>query len=193
MDLRSAHKAPEKPQARLRLSLTRSLDSGAEEQTYEACRRSLPPRLDDLKNQPHRSQFVCLTAPPRSPTPTQNKDWGGREEGNEDEEDMEEEEEEVRQESVRQTEICSDMLNGKSLYMCMLIYSPYKLWCHILVHGLRVRHVGCLADNQNCCSIIMFVKQSVLCQEIMCAMWAVISILFHSFKMFVRLREERDT
>ncbi|XP_046888929.1 chromobox protein homolog 7 isoform X2 [Hypomesus transpacificus] len=114
MDLRSAHKAPEKPQARLRLSLTRSLDSGAEEQTYEACRRSLPPRLDDLKNQPHRSQFVCLTAPPRSPTPTQNKDWGGREEGNEDEEDMEEEEEEeVIQESVRQTEICGGMLNGQ--------------------------------------------------------------------------------
>lgn len=110
MDLRSAHKAPEKPPARLHLSLSRSLDSGAEEQTYEACRRSLPPRLA------HRSQSLCLSTPPQSPTPTQDNDWGGREEENDDEEDMEDEEEkeeEIREESVRQTEICGGMLNGQ--------------------------------------------------------------------------------
>uniref|UniRef100_A0A8C7UV17 Chromobox homolog 7b n=1 Tax=Oncorhynchus mykiss TaxID=8022 RepID=A0A8C7UV17_ONCMY len=89
MDLRSAHKAPEKPPARLRLSLTRSLDSEAEDPTYGACRRSLHPHLDHHKNKPRRSQFVRLASPPGPPTPTQDpthEDWGRREEEDEEEE-----------------------------------------------------------------------------------------------------------
>uniref|UniRef100_A0A4W5QFL5 Chromobox homolog 7b n=1 Tax=Hucho hucho TaxID=62062 RepID=A0A4W5QFL5_9TELE len=112
MDLRSAHKAPEKPPARLRLSLTRSLDSEAEDPTFGACRRSLYPHLAH-KNKPRKSQFVRLASPPGPPTPTQDPthtDWGRREE---EDEDMEEKE--ARQdESERETEMSSGILNGQN-------------------------------------------------------------------------------
>ncbi|XP_010893810.1 chromobox protein homolog 7 [Esox lucius] len=116
MDLRSAHKTPEKPPARLRLSLTRSLDSEAEDPTYGACRRSVHPRMVHRKNKPRRSQFVCLASPAGSPPPTQDpthEDWGSREE--ECDEDMEEEEEagSQQEEFERDTEICSSILNGQ--------------------------------------------------------------------------------
>ncbi|KAM3859602.1 chromobox protein homolog 7 [Diretmus argenteus] len=76
MDLRSAHKAPEKPPPRLRLSLTRSLDPEVEEdQPYGSCRRTLPPRLAHDKNKPMRSQFRCLNS--NLPTPTR-EDWEGQ-------------------------------------------------------------------------------------------------------------------
>ncbi|XP_029620705.1 chromobox protein homolog 7 [Salmo trutta] len=112
MDLRSAHKALEKPPARLRLSLTRSLESEAEDPTYGACRRSLHPRLAHRKNKPRRSQFMCLASPPGPPNPTKDPthdDWGRREE----EDDMEEEEETRQEQSERETEICSGILNGQ--------------------------------------------------------------------------------
>lgn len=109
MDLRSAHKAPDKPPARLRLSLTRSLDPGAEGQAYGACRRSLHPQLARRNSKPRRSQFRCLTSTDRPPT--RDQDWGGREE---EDEDMEEEELEVRQESEREAETCGSVLDGQN-------------------------------------------------------------------------------
>uniref|UniRef100_UPI003AAF97B4 chromobox protein homolog 7 n=1 Tax=Centroberyx gerrardi TaxID=166262 RepID=UPI003AAF97B4 len=95
MDLRSAHKAPEKP--RLRLSLSRSLDPEADDRMYDACRRTAPPRLAHHKNKPSGPQFRCLNS--NSPTPTE-EDWEGREEEEEedDEEDEEDEEDEDREE-----------------------------------------------------------------------------------------------
>lgn len=123
MALRSAHKAPEKPPARLRLSLTHSLDPEGEDEdpSYRACRRSLHPRLPRRTNKPMRSPFGRLPSSPSHPaSPTQDlthQDWEGREE--EDEEDMEEEaeegeeEEEARQQSEREGEMCSGILNGE--------------------------------------------------------------------------------
>lgn len=117
MDLRSAHKATEKPPARLRLSLTRSLDPEFEEDlSYGACRRILPPRLVHRKNKPRTSQFGCLTSNP--PTPTRGY-WESREEEDEEEEEGDEveeedmEEEETQRDSERGIEMCGAILNGK--------------------------------------------------------------------------------
>ncbi|KAJ8406672.1 hypothetical protein AAFF_G00295880 [Aldrovandia affinis] len=108
MDLRSAHKASEKPPARLRLSLTRSLD--AEE--GRAGGGGLYRRLAQRKNKQRGSQFLRLTPPPQPPTPTQDppdEDWGGREE-----EEEEEEEEEARQEVERVPDMHRDILTDSS-------------------------------------------------------------------------------
>nr|CBN81202.1 Chromobox protein homolog 7 [Dicentrarchus labrax] len=70
MDLRSAHKTPEKPPPRLHLSLTRSLVSEDEDQPYSACRQD--PQLARRKSEPRRSQFKCLDSNPSSPT---QEDW----------------------------------------------------------------------------------------------------------------------
>ncbi|XP_056432572.1 chromobox protein homolog 7 [Gadus chalcogrammus] len=90
MDLRSAHKAPEKPQSRLRLSLTGSLDPGAEDQEYDPCRRMLRPRLAHQTSDPQRSSSL---------TPS-SEVWGD----GDDEEEEEEEEDEVEEEDERQVE-----------------------------------------------------------------------------------------
>ncbi|KAG7491501.1 hypothetical protein MATL_G00004300 [Megalops atlanticus] len=112
MDLRSSHKASEKPPARLRLSLTRSLDSepGARGQQCRPGGGGLYRRLPQRKNKQRGSPFLRLNTPPRAPTPTQEppeEDWGGREED-------EEEEEEARQEADRVTEMHRDILTGSS-------------------------------------------------------------------------------
>ncbi|XP_071384336.1 chromobox protein homolog 7 [Centroberyx affinis] len=111
MDLRSAHKAPEKP--RLRLSLTRSLDPEADDHMYDACRRTVPPRLAHHKNKPGGPQFRCLNS--NSPTPTE-EDWEGREEEEEEEEEEDEEEEEEKEEAQRETrtEMSGGILNGQT-------------------------------------------------------------------------------
>ncbi|KAM7382021.1 hypothetical protein PAMA_012746 [Pampus argenteus] len=85
MDLRSAHKTPEQPPPRLRLSLTRSLVPEDEEQPYGSCKQA--PR-----QQLRRSQFRFFSSNPTSPT---QEDWksGGEEEEDEDEEEDEENEE----------------------------------------------------------------------------------------------------
>ncbi|XP_027144987.1 chromobox protein homolog 7 isoform X2 [Larimichthys crocea] len=88
MDLRSAHKSPEKPPPRLRLSLTRSLVSEDEDQPYSACRQDEHLQVAHRKSKPRRSQFKCLDSNPPSPT---QEDWDGQ--GEEEEEDDEEEEE----------------------------------------------------------------------------------------------------
>ncbi|XP_036937214.1 chromobox protein homolog 7 [Acanthopagrus latus] len=106
MDLRSAHKAPEKPPPRLRLSLTRSLVSEDEDQPYSACRQDPQPQLAHQKSKPRRSQFKCLDSNPPSPT---QEDWevGGEEDEEEQEEDNveyeEDREEEEKEESVKDT------------------------------------------------------------------------------------------
>lgn len=87
MDLRSAHKTPEKPPPRLRLSLTPSLVSDDEEQTDGTCELE----QDQRKG---REEHKCLHS--QSPTP---EDWLG-----------EDEEEACLTET---TEKSGDVLNGK--------------------------------------------------------------------------------
>ncbi|XP_028264517.1 chromobox protein homolog 7 isoform X2 [Parambassis ranga] len=100
MDLRSAHKAPEKPPPRLRLSLMRSVAPEDEDQPYDACR----PHHQISKQR--RSRFRCLNSNPPSST---DEDWegGGEEEEEEEEEEDGEEEEEV---TAKKTE---GRLNGQ--------------------------------------------------------------------------------
>lgn len=74
MDLRSAHKSPEKPPPRLHLSLTRSVVSEDEDQLYDDCRQESEPEQAHRKG---KVQFKCLNSPPPSPA---QEDWGGEDE-----------------------------------------------------------------------------------------------------------------
>lgn len=74
MDLRSAHKTPEKPPPRLRLSLTRSLVSEDEDQLDEDCRQESGPGQARRKG---KVQFKCLNSQPPSPA---QEDWDGEDE-----------------------------------------------------------------------------------------------------------------
>lgn len=80
MDLRSAHKSPEKAAPRLRLSLTRSLLSEDEEQDQpdEDCGRESGPGQAHPKG--GSMQLKCLSSQPPSPA---QEDWEG-EDGDED-------------------------------------------------------------------------------------------------------------
>lgn len=78
MDLRSAHKIPEKPAPRLRLSLTRSL-LPEDDQLYR----------QESQAQLRRKEFRCFNSNPPSP---RQENW--EEQGEEDEEEDDEEEEE---------------------------------------------------------------------------------------------------
>jgi len=100
MDLRSAHKAPDKPQPRLRLSLSSSLDAGAEDPEYDPCRRTLRPRLAQQTSDPQRSRIRCLRSNPLTPG---SEDWGEGD-GDDDDDDEEEEEEGEEEEDVREEE-----------------------------------------------------------------------------------------
>lgn len=75
MDLRSAHKAPEKPPPRLRLSLTRSLVSEDEEQLDEDCRQESGPGQAPAKG---KVPCKCLNSQPPSPVADH---WQGGDEG----------------------------------------------------------------------------------------------------------------
>ncbi|XP_055360165.1 chromobox protein homolog 7 isoform X4 [Betta splendens] len=92
MDLRSAHKTPEKAPPPLRLSLTRSLIPEDEDDTYSDCTQIPRSHAAYCKSRPRTSQFMCLDSNPPSPT---QAEWEGRGEDGEDvigtEEDMEEE------------------------------------------------------------------------------------------------------
>ncbi|XP_067344985.1 chromobox protein homolog 6 isoform X2 [Channa argus] len=96
MDLRSAHKTPERPPPRLRLSLTRSLVPEDEDECYSACREDPHPQMAYCKSKPEKSRLRFLESNPPSPT---QEDWECRGEEEEDivdfEEDIEEEEEEI--------------------------------------------------------------------------------------------------
>lgn len=85
MDLRSAHKTPEKPPPRRRLSLTRSLVSEDEDQPYGACRQEPRPEQTHRKSEPRRSALTCLDSD--TPSPTQ-EDWEGQEEEEEEEDNV---------------------------------------------------------------------------------------------------------
>ncbi|XP_034414937.1 chromobox protein homolog 7 isoform X2 [Cyclopterus lumpus] len=115
MDLRSAHKTPEQPPPRLRLSLARSLLPGDEEQPDSACKQA--PQLAHRESKPRRSQYTCLDSNPPSPT---QEDWEGR--GEEEEEEEEEDnvesgedgEEEEKEEALKEkTEKSGGTLNGQ--------------------------------------------------------------------------------
>lgn len=102
MDLRSAHKTPETPPPRVRLSLTRSLVSQDERHSYDACKKDPQTHLEHRKSQSRRSHFTCLDSDPPSPT---QEDW--EEEGEEEEdnvEDGENEEEEDQEEEEKEKE-----------------------------------------------------------------------------------------
>ncbi|XP_026171638.1 chromobox protein homolog 7 isoform X2 [Mastacembelus armatus] len=93
MDLRSAHKTPEEPPPRLRLSLTRSLLPEDEDVPYSPCVQDPRPQMAHHKSKPRRPQFRCLDSNP--PSPNQD-DWEGQgEEEAEEEEDNVEDDEEV--------------------------------------------------------------------------------------------------
>ncbi|XP_038592569.1 chromobox protein homolog 7 isoform X1 [Micropterus salmoides] len=100
MDLRSAHKAAEKPSPRLRLSLTRSLVPEDEDQMYK----------------PRRSQFKCFDSNPPSPT---QEDWESRGEEEEEECNIEDEDDRVEEEGEKEdalkgtTEKRGGILNGQ--------------------------------------------------------------------------------
>lgn len=91
MDLRSAHKSPQEPAPRLRLSLTRSLLSEDEEQDQldEDCRQASGPGQAPPKGDP--VALKCLSSQPPSPA---QEDWEGEdgEEDNLDSEDHREDE-----------------------------------------------------------------------------------------------------
>lgn len=74
MDLRSAHKSPEKPPPRLHLSLTRSLVSEDEDQLYDDCGQEPGPEQAHRKG---KVQFKCLNSQPPSPA---QEDWEGENE-----------------------------------------------------------------------------------------------------------------
>ncbi|XP_060951562.1 chromobox protein homolog 7 [Limanda limanda] len=98
MDLRSAHKIPEKALPRLRLSLTRSLVPEDVDDPYGACR-----------HKPGSSEFRSLDSNPPSPT---QEDWEGL--GEEDEEEEEDaEDEEDREEEAAQRETTESILHGQ--------------------------------------------------------------------------------
>ncbi|XP_076025784.1 chromobox protein homolog 7 [Genypterus blacodes] len=97
MDLRSAHKPPEKPAPRLRLSLTRSLLPDADEE-HE------PTPLQHHKNKPGRIPLTCLDSNPPTPSEEDWEGWGEEEEEEEDEEEEEEEEEREEDEDMEEEE-----------------------------------------------------------------------------------------
>ncbi|XP_047465650.1 chromobox protein homolog 7 [Mugil cephalus] len=112
MDLRSAHKTPEKPPPRLRLSLTRSLLPDDEEQMYAASRQ-VPRQLAHRKSRPSRSEMVrCLDSNPPSPT---EEDWEGEEAEEEDEEEEEDnvEDDEGRDVEEEEAKKTKGILNGQ--------------------------------------------------------------------------------
>ncbi|XP_074519357.1 chromobox protein homolog 7 [Halichoeres trimaculatus] len=106
MDLRSAHKTPETPPPRVRLSLTRSLISEDEGHSYDACRKDPQTQQEHLKSQSRRPHFTCLDSNPPSPTQEDWEEEGEEEEDNvEDEEDREEEEKEKEEARGEETGI----------------------------------------------------------------------------------------
>ena len=93
MDLRSAHKPLTQPPARLRLSLTRTLDPESPtstDQHYQLAGGGLYDGLAQHKNKQRLAQYVCVPSHPQTPTPSQGlseEDWEEEEEEDEDEED----------------------------------------------------------------------------------------------------------
>ncbi|KAJ8387594.1 hypothetical protein AAFF_G00152900 [Aldrovandia affinis] len=114
MDLRSAHKDPEKPTVRPRLSLTRSLSTEPEARGKQ-CRAERGHVFHHQilrRGMKRESRFFCLRAPPQSPTPSKDPldGDGGRKEGNEEgEKESREEEERLDSESM---EMQKDALTG---------------------------------------------------------------------------------
>ncbi|XP_030611649.1 chromobox protein homolog 7 [Archocentrus centrarchus] len=114
MDLRSAHKTPEKPPPRLRLSLTRSLLPEDEHQPY---RQGSQTQLSHHRSKQRRKEFRCLSSNPPSPRQENWEEQGEEEEEEEnsmeDDEDREEEEEEEQEEAQKDTAKKSNgLLNG---------------------------------------------------------------------------------
>ncbi|XP_068610846.1 chromobox protein homolog 7 [Brachionichthys hirsutus] len=126
MDLRSAHKIPEEPPPRLRLSLTRSLVSEDVVQPFGVCRRNPRPEDAHRGDQPRRPR--CQRRGSNRPSPSQ-EDWErcGAEEEEEEEEDLGdivdykehgeggEEEEELGTGLAQQQDTCATKCNANLL------------------------------------------------------------------------------
>ncbi|KAK2820869.1 hypothetical protein Q5P01_023828 [Channa striata] len=101
MDLRSAHKTPERRPPHLRLSLTRSLvpedEDEDEDECFDACTQDPCSPMAYCKSKPEKSRLRCLDSNPPSPT---QEDWEGRGEEEEDNVDFEEDREEEEEETV---------------------------------------------------------------------------------------------
>ncbi|XP_039472778.1 chromobox protein homolog 7 [Oreochromis aureus] len=93
MDLRSAHKIPEKPEPRLRLSLTRSLLPEDDHQSYRQESRA--------QHRLRRKEFRCFNSNPPSP---RQENWVEHGEEDEEEEDEEEEENSMEDDEDREEE-----------------------------------------------------------------------------------------
>ncbi|XP_056286433.1 uncharacterized protein cbx7b [Pseudoliparis swirei] len=102
MDLRSAHKTPEQPPPRLRLSLLPE-DEDEEEDEDEDEEEDEDRDPQYRESEPRRSQHTCLDSNPPSPT---QEDWEEEEEEEdnvESGEDGEEEEEEEKEETIEKS------------------------------------------------------------------------------------------
>ncbi|KAM6951093.1 chromobox protein homolog 7 [Aplochiton taeniatus] len=111
MDLRSAHKGPEKPPGHLQFSQNHSLDSAAEDELYGACRRSRLSPLTHCCNRPRGTRFDLGTPSHSSSTPTE-EEWEERLE--EDTEEDEEQQEVAQRDSEEEREMSGGILNGRS-------------------------------------------------------------------------------
>lgn len=93
MDLRSAHKIPEKPEPRLRLSLTRSLLPEDDHQSYR--------QESQAQHRLRRKEFRCFNSNPPSP---RQENWVEHGEEDEEEDDEEEEENSMEDDEDREEE-----------------------------------------------------------------------------------------
>ncbi|XP_076154453.1 chromobox protein homolog 7 [Alosa pseudoharengus] len=101
MDLRSAHKPQTQPPARLRLSLTRTLEpqsTTSTDQPYQSYGGGLCHGLAQHKSKQSQAQYTWVPSPPQTPTPSQGlseEDWVEQEEEEEEDEETGAEEAEV--------------------------------------------------------------------------------------------------
>lgn len=112
MDLRSAHKAPEKPPGHLCLSPNHSLDSAAEDKLYGACRRSHLSPLSHRRNRPRRTRFVSLGPSSHSSSIPTEEEWEERQE--EDTGEDEEQQEVAERDSATERETSGGIRNGQT-------------------------------------------------------------------------------
>lgn len=116
MDLRSAHKTPEKPPPRLRLSLTRSLLPEDDHQPY---RQGSQTQRSHHRSKQRREELRCLDSNPPSPT---QENWEEQVEDEEEEEESSTEDDEDRGEEEEREEAQKDAAkkrNGILNGMCV--------------------------------------------------------------------------
>ncbi|XP_067237663.1 chromobox homolog 7a isoform X1 [Chanodichthys erythropterus] len=117
MDLRSAHKAPDKPTPRIRLSLTRSMGTEID-QNGRRCREGVGyRRIEKRKNMQCRSKLIediklsqQLTRHPLSSKDSSEKEWNGDEE-----DEQEKKVKKMKKNEENTTEVHQDIPSGKEM------------------------------------------------------------------------------